>query len=70
MGTPMPGQDHSMLSYSIKPSDNGWTWGVLDADGNTVAYGAAADRTAAQAALRNAYGRAAAACSGALSVSI
>ena len=48
-----------MLSYSLKPSDNGWAWGVLDLDGNTVAYGAAADRSAAQAAIRSAYSRAA-----------
>ena len=48
-----------MLSYSLKPADNGWAWGVIDLEGNTVAYGAAHDRSAAQAAIRTAYTRAA-----------
>ena len=47
-----------MLSYSLKPSDSGWAWWVLDLDGATVAYGAAPDRNAAQAAIRAAYSRA------------
>ena len=64
----MPEQDQTMLSYSLKPADNGWAWGVLDLDGNTVAYGAAGDRTAAHAAIRNAYVRAATQQTSALSI--
>jgi hypothetical protein len=55
----MPEQDQTMLSYSLKPTGQGWSWGVLDLDGNTVAYGAAADRSAALAAIRTAYSSAA-----------
>ena len=55
----MPGQDQTMLSYSLKPQDGGWAWGVLDVDGEVVAYGAAAHRAATQAAIRIAYSRAA-----------
>jgi len=66
----MPGQDETMLSYSLKPTDEGWAWGVLDLDGEVVAYGAAADRAAAQAAIRSAYSHAAGASSGALSVRV
>lgn len=55
----MPEQDQTMLSYSLKPAGQGWAWGVLDLDGNTVAYGAAADRDAALAAIRTAYSSAA-----------
>jgi hypothetical protein len=66
----MPGQDETMLSYSLKPTDDGWAWGVLDLDGEVVAYGAAADRAAAQAAIRGAYSRAAVASSGTLSVQV
>lgn len=64
----MPEQDQTMLSYSLKPAEHGWAWGVLDLDGNTVAYGAARDRSAAQAAIRTAYVRAAGQMSGALSI--
>lgn len=64
----MPEQDQTMLSYSLKPSENGWAWGVLDLDGNTVAYGAAADRSAAQAAIRSAYSHAAVARTSAFSI--
>lgn len=54
-----------MLSYSLKPDGDGWTWGVLDLDGEVVAQGAAEDRAAAQAAIRAAYGRASAGAPGA-----
>ena len=64
----MPGQDQTMLSYSLKPQGSGWAWGVLDVDGQVVAYGAATDRAAAQAAIRRAFRRAAAASSVARSV--
>lgn len=57
-----------MLSYSLKPQGSGWAWGVLDIDGEVIAHGAAADRIAAQAAIRIAYSRAAAASSPARSV--
>ena len=50
-----------MLSYVLKPQDGGWAWGVLDLDGEVVAYGAATDRAAAQTAIRSAFRRAAAA---------
>ena len=64
----MPGQDQTMLSYSLKPQGSGWAWGVLDVDGQVVAYGAATDRAAAQAAIRRAFRRTAAASSVARSV--
>jgi hypothetical protein len=64
----MPGQDQTMLSYSLKPHGGGWAWGVLDSDGEVVAHGAAADRAAAQAAIRSAYSRVAREVEAAVSV--
>lgn len=62
----MPGQDQTMLSYSLKAQSGGCAWGVLDADGEVVAHGAATDRAAAQAAIRSAYKAASAAAGVAL----
>ncbi|CAN7424708.1 hypothetical protein LJR225_002754 [Phenylobacterium sp. LjRoot225] len=56
----MPGLEETMLCYSLKPKDLGWAWCVVDADGETVASGFAADRDAAGSDVRAAYNAAAA----------
>lgn len=56
----MPALEDTTLCYSLKLKDLGWAWYVVDADGETVASGHAADRDAANSDLRSAYNLAAA----------
>lgn len=55
----MIGRDASTLSVTLKATERGWAWWVIDEAGDTVLQGGAADRETAQGALRAAYGRAA-----------
>lgn len=39
------------FAYSLSQREDGWSWSVYDEDGETVAAGADASRSAAQAAV-------------------
>lgn len=41
------------FAYSISHEERGWTWRVMDADGETVAAGARASQSDAQAAVED-----------------
>jgi hypothetical protein len=44
-------QETRSFAYSLSQVDDGWSWSVYDEDGVTVARGADASRSAAQAAV-------------------
>ena len=48
-------RDGPLLSFALKPSEEGWTWWVIDEAGGTVANGSAGDRELAQWELKAAY---------------
>ena len=46
------------FAYSLSQREDGWSWSVYDEDGETVARGADASRSAAQAAVDRMLGAA------------
>lgn len=43
--------ENRSFAYSLSQREDGWSWSVYDEDGVTVARGADADRSAAEAAV-------------------